>query len=124
MLSEPIDYYEIKRILFALTIAVIVCGFSWFRSINIEYAKTSSKHHFIYTHIDLNQADLPTLTLVPGIGPSLARSIVLFREKNGPFFTLKDLERVSGMGPSKVRECEKWFRIEETIGFTLSSECK
>jgi competence protein ComEA len=37
-----------------------------------------------------------------GVGPSLARSIVEYREKNGQFSSVEELDNVSGIGPSKL----------------------
>ncbi|WP_062464280.1 helix-hairpin-helix domain-containing protein [Demequina soli] len=52
--------------------------------------------------VDLNAADAAALDALPGIGPALAARIVADREANGPFATVKDLERVSGIGPAVV----------------------
>ncbi|WP_062289056.1 ComEA family DNA-binding protein [Demequina phytophila] len=52
--------------------------------------------------INLNSADATALEAIPGVGPVLAARIVEDREANGPFLTLEDLERVSGVGPSIV----------------------
>ncbi|WP_062521177.1 ComEA family DNA-binding protein [Demequina silvatica] len=52
--------------------------------------------------INLNSADAAALEEIPGVGPVLAARIVEDREANGPFLTLEDLERVSGVGPSIV----------------------
>jgi competence protein ComEA len=42
------------------------------------------------------------LESLPGIGPSLARRIVAYREQNGPFRRVEDLQRVSGVGPKMI----------------------
>jgi competence ComEA-like helix-hairpin-helix protein len=52
--------------------------------------------------VDVNRASEEELTRLPGIGPALAARIVAFREAHGPFATLEDLERVSGIGPQTV----------------------
>jgi competence ComEA-like helix-hairpin-helix protein len=52
--------------------------------------------------LDLNTADESMLRRLPGIGPELARRIVVDREKNGLFRSVSDLQRVSGIGPRKV----------------------
>jgi competence protein ComEA len=49
--------------------------------------------------IDLNSADVPTLALLPGIGPALAGRIVQSRQEQGPFHSADDLRRVKGFGP-------------------------
>lgn len=52
--------------------------------------------------IDINRADAPALEGLPGVGPATAAAIVAERERNGPFASPDDLERVRGIGPAKV----------------------
>jgi competence protein ComEA len=52
--------------------------------------------------IDLNTADATQLDTLPGVGPSTAAKIVADREANGPFASVDDLGRVSGIGPKKL----------------------
>ncbi|MDI6901392.1 MAG: ComEA family DNA-binding protein [Anaerosomatales bacterium] len=52
--------------------------------------------------VDINTADAATLEQLPGIGPATAAKIVDDREKNGPFKTVDDLARVSGIGAKKI----------------------
>ncbi|MBN1859542.1 helix-hairpin-helix domain-containing protein [Candidatus Bipolaricaulota bacterium] len=49
--------------------------------------------------VDLNQATEQQLIRLSGIGEVLAARIVAYREEHGPFETVDDLERVSGIGP-------------------------
>ena len=37
-----------------------------------------------------------------GIGPALARRIIAYREENGPFQTIDELDNVKGIGPSLI----------------------
>ncbi|WP_155591685.1 helix-hairpin-helix domain-containing protein [Lysinibacillus cavernae] len=48
--------------------------------------------------ININKADIETLSTLPGIGPSKAQSILTYREENGHFQTIDDLKNVSGIG--------------------------
>jgi competence protein ComEA len=56
--------------------------------------------------VDLNTADAALLDTLPGIGPSTAAKIVTDRESNGPFASVEDLGRVSGIGPKKIEQLE------------------
>lgn len=49
--------------------------------------------------VDLNSADADLLDRLPGIGPVLARRIVAYRDRAGPFHRVDDLLQVEGIGP-------------------------
>lgn len=51
--------------------------------------------------ISINSADAEQLDAIKGVGPSTAAAIVEDREANGPFETIEDLMRVSGIGEKK-----------------------
>ncbi len=53
--------------------------------------------------ISLNRAAVVDLEAISGIGPARARSIVAFREAEGPFRDVLELERVPGIGPATFR---------------------
>ena len=55
------------------------------------------------TLVNLNTASASVLALLPGIGERTAAAIVEARQER-PFQTLKDIERVSGIGPSLRRK--------------------
>ena len=48
--------------------------------------------------ININQADVKTLTTLKGIGKDRAVKIVEYRETNGPFQKIEDLMKVKGIG--------------------------
>ncbi|AUM68973.1 ComEA family DNA-binding protein [Pseudomonas fluorescens] len=49
--------------------------------------------------VDLNLADAPTLQReLAGIGEAKAKSIVAYRESNGPFSSVEELLEVKGIG--------------------------
>jgi competence protein ComEA len=50
--------------------------------------------------IDLNTASVDRLATLPGIGPVKAQAIVVYRGRHGPFASVLDITRVSGIGPS------------------------
>ena len=56
--------------------------------------------------VNINTADSATLDTLPGIGASTAAKIVADREANGPFKTIEDLKRVSGIGDKKFSQLE------------------
>ena len=54
--------------------------------------------------ININTATEAELDILPGVGPSTAEAIVADREENGPFSTIEDLMRVSGIGEKKFEK--------------------
>ena len=56
------------------------------------------------TLVNLNRASTIELETLPGIGPATAAEIVNDRSVNGPFSSVDDLVRVSGVGPATVEK--------------------
>ncbi|MEX0619779.1 MAG: ComEA family DNA-binding protein [Pseudohongiellaceae bacterium] len=55
------------------------------------------------THVDINSADAEEIAAVlDGVGLTRAREIVMFREMNGMFMSVDDLEEVNGIGPATI----------------------
>jgi competence protein ComEA len=55
--------------------------------------------------VDINTADVQALAQVlDGVGPAKAKAIVEYRQANGPFKTVDDLERVPGIGKSTMEK--------------------
>ena len=61
--------------------------------------------------VDLNTASRDLLARVSGLGPRLAGSIVLYREKSGPFRTREELKKVPGLGPRAFEQAAGFLRI-------------
>lgn len=51
--------------------------------------------------VNLNAATQAQLEELPGVGPVLARRIIEFRERRGPFRSTRQLLEVEGFGPKK-----------------------
>lgn len=51
--------------------------------------------------VNINSATAEELDSLPGVGPSTAAAIVEDRDANGPFSSVEDLMRVSGIGEKK-----------------------
>lgn len=62
--------------------------------------------------INVNGASAAELDLLPGIGPALAGRIITDREANGPYRTLDDLDRVSGIGPKTIAKLAPYATVE------------
>jgi competence protein ComEA len=59
--------------------------------------------------VDVNRADWPELTLLPGIGATLSQRIVALRESEGPYHRATDLRRVRGIGPKTMERIRPWL---------------
>jgi len=58
--------------------------------------------------VNINTANAADLQTLSGVGPSMAQSIIDERTQNGPFTSIDDLMRVSGIGEkkfAKIKDC-------------------
>ncbi|MBM4006528.1 MAG: helix-hairpin-helix domain-containing protein [Planctomycetes bacterium] len=60
--------------------------------------------------VELNQAQLRELQVLPGVGPALAERIVRDREVHGAFKGPEDLDRVPGIGPALLERIRPHVR--------------
>ena len=61
--------------------------------------------------VDLNTASYKLLGYVSGVGPSLAKNIVSFRDKNGRFSSRADVLGVAGFGPKAYQQAAGFLRV-------------
>jgi competence protein ComEA len=54
--------------------------------------------------VNINTADAGQLSLLPGIGPKTADSIVAYRSSAGPFASIDDLAKVKGIGAKTLEK--------------------
>ncbi len=54
--------------------------------------------------VNLNTADVAALDTLPGVGPVMAQNIIAWREKNGRFTSVEQLQEISGIGPSRYTQ--------------------
>lgn len=66
---------------------------------NVIVENTQGKEESIM--VNINKADVQELTQLPGIGDTMAQRIIEYREENGKFETIEDLQNVSGIGQAK-----------------------
>jgi competence protein ComEA len=64
----------------------------------------------------LNDVDKEALAALPGIGPSKAAAIVLDRQTNGAFTSVRELQRVRGIGPKTVEALAPYLTVDTTPG--------
>jgi len=62
--------------------------------------------------ININTATKEQLTLLPGIGGTLAQRIVDYRTDNGLFVSVDDLKQVSGIGEKKLEQIKSYIKVD------------
>lgn len=63
--------------------------------------------------LDINQAGLDELLLVPGIGDALAANIIAWREKIGRFERLEQLMDIKGIKGKKMSKLSKYLYVDQ-----------
>lgn len=61
--------------------------------------------------VDLNTAGLAELDDLPGVGPVLAQRILEWRERNGRFSVVEELQEVAGIGPATFADLRVRVRV-------------
>jgi competence ComEA-like helix-hairpin-helix protein len=62
--------------------------------------------------ININTATVEQLQTLPSVGPSTAKSIVRYREKNGPFRRVEDLLIIKGMSRQRLQKLRPYVKVK------------
>jgi len=62
--------------------------------------------------LNVNDASQQALQQLPGIGPALSNRIIEYRSTQRPFQRVKELKRVSGIGPKTLADLRPMIRVE------------
>ncbi|MFU8837614.1 MAG: ComEA family DNA-binding protein [Thiohalomonadaceae bacterium] len=74
----------------------------------------SLSHLVMAEPVDINSADAQTLAAaMVGVGEKRAEAIIAYREQHGPFASVEDLIRVSGIGPKVLEDNRDKLRTEK-----------
>ena len=83
------------------------------REIKIKIERMEANKLLVFsTPLDLNRVSIEDLCLVPGIGESLAREIVAYREKRKGFQSIDELKKVKGIGSKKYPSLKNFFIVK------------
>ena len=63
--------------------------------------------------VDVNSASASLLSYVAGVGKTVAKNIVIYRESNGVFRSKKELLKVKGLGAKAYEQMAGFIRIRE-----------
>ncbi len=64
--------------------------------------------------ININTASQTELESLPGIGPITAEKIIAYRQENGPFTAIEEIQKVSGIGPATFERIQTLITIEQS----------
>jgi competence protein ComEA len=62
--------------------------------------------------VDINTATVKELGKLKGIGEKIAKAIVEYRDKNGPFKAVEDLKKVKGIGEKKFAALKSMITVK------------
>ena len=82
-----------------------------FTSSNNLNSSNSATNNELQISININTATAIELEQLAGVGPSTAKAIIEFRQKNSGFKTVEDLLNVRGIGPAKLSEILPQARV-------------
>ncbi len=63
--------------------------------------------------IDINNAGISELDQLPGVGPAISQRIVDYREMNGPFNSIEELDEIEGISADMVEEIRPLVTLGE-----------
>ena len=61
--------------------------------------------------VEVNTASRQLLAYVSGLGPQLAKAVVVYRDEHGPFGSRKELKKVPRLGPKAFEQSAGFLRI-------------
>ena len=64
--------------------------------------------------VEVNTASKQLLTYVSGLGPALAKNIIVYRNQNGPFRSRQELKKVSRLGLRTFEQAAGFLRIRDS----------
>lgn len=98
-------------------VIIVVAALLWYPPLyQGSYAPASAEAFFNpdeqeQGRVNLNTAELPELTALPGIGEAKAKAIIAYRAEHGPFGSIEALENVKGIGPKIIDGLREYVTI-------------
>jgi competence protein ComEA len=87
----------------ALVVGVLICAVAASAGVVAAESKAAK--------VDINEAGEKELMTVRGIGETLAKRIVAFREEHGPYNRAEDLMKVQGIGEKSFEKIRPYITV-------------
>ncbi|MDA8404878.1 MAG: helix-hairpin-helix domain-containing protein [Desulfobacteraceae bacterium] len=100
---------RLKQVFVVLTVIGFVLGLT---GSVFAANKAGSKAAHKMVKININTASAAELAKMKGVGKKLAENIIQYRKANGPFKTVKDLEKVKGITHKIVLKNEAILAVD------------
>ena len=78
----------------------------------LRFEATPPERFVLHGTIDINSAGVEELSLLPGVGESLAQSIVSKRAMLKGFKNVEELKTIKGVGEAKFSAIKTYVRVE------------
>ena len=65
----------------------------------------------VFAAVNINTATQSELETVRGLGPAKAKAIISYREANGGFKTLDELDKVKGFGKASIEKLQSELSV-------------
>ena len=62
--------------------------------------------------MNINEASKKDLEVLPGIGDEMAKRIIEYRNENGKFSKIEDLQNIKGIGEAKFSNLKKFITVK------------
>jgi competence protein ComEA len=84
------------------------------REIKIKLDRMAANKLIVFSiPLDLNRVSLEDLCLIPGVGESMAREIIAYRERRKGFRSTEELKNVKGIGEKKFKSIKTFFALKK-----------
>ncbi len=82
------------------------------QEIKINIEKMEAKNLMVFSiPLDLNRVTVEDLCIIPGVGESLAREVIAYREQRKGFRSVEELKNVKGIGDKKWEEVKPYLTV-------------
>ena len=84
------------------------------QEIKIKLSRMEANKLLVFSiPLDLNRSSMEDLCLIPGIGESLAREIIAYRERRRGFRSVEELKNVKGISEKKFKSIKNFFSLRK-----------